>query len=83
MSYPFVTSPEVPAERVAALRRAFDAMLRDAAFLADARQQNLDVDPVSGDEIQSLVHGVYASPPQVIARARAAIKDGMGRTVSR
>ena len=83
MSYPFVTSPDVPAERLQALRRAFDATLTDPEFLADARQQKLDIDPVSGDEIQSLVRSVYASPPEVIARARAAIKDGMGKTVSR
>ena len=65
------------------MRRAFDATLNDPEFLADARQQKLDVDPVSGDEIQALVRSVYASPPEVIARARAAIKDGMGKTVSR
>jgi hypothetical protein len=76
MSYPFVTSPDVPADRLQALRRAFDATLSDPEFLADAKQQKLDVDPVSGDEIQSLVRSVYASPPEVIARARAAIKNG-------
>jgi tripartite-type tricarboxylate transporter receptor subunit TctC len=83
MSYPFATSPEVPAERLQALRRAFDATLADPEFLADAKQQKLDVDPVSGDEIQALVRRVYASPPEVIARARAAIKDGMGKTITR
>lgn len=83
MSYPFVTSPDVPPERLEALRRGFDATLRDPDFLADAKQQKLDIDPVSGDEIQSLVRSVYASPPEVIARARAVIKDGMGKTVTR
>jgi tripartite-type tricarboxylate transporter receptor subunit TctC len=83
MSYPFSTSPDVPADRLAALRRAFDATLADPEFLADAKQQKLDIDPVSGDEIQALVRRVYASPPEVIARARAAIKDGMGKTVTR
>jgi tripartite-type tricarboxylate transporter receptor subunit TctC len=81
MSYPFVTSPGVPAERLAALRRAFETTLKDPEFLADAKQQKLDIDPVSGDEIQELVRNVYASPPEVIARARAAIKEGMGKTV--
>jgi tripartite-type tricarboxylate transporter receptor subunit TctC len=83
MSYPFVTSPDVPPERLQALRRAFDATLRDPEFLADAKQQKLDIDPVSGDEIQSLVRRVYASPPDVVTRARAAIKEGMGKTVTR
>jgi tripartite-type tricarboxylate transporter receptor subunit TctC len=83
MSYPFVTSPDIPSERLQALRRAFDATMSDPEFLVDARQQKLDVDPVSGDEIQALVRRVYASPPEVVARARAAIKDGMGKTVDR
>jgi tripartite-type tricarboxylate transporter receptor subunit TctC len=83
MSYPYATSPDVPADRLAALRRAFEATLKDPEFLADAKQQNLEIDPVPGDEIQALVRQVYASPTDVVARARAAIKDGMGRTVSR
>jgi tripartite-type tricarboxylate transporter receptor subunit TctC len=81
MSYPFALPPGVPSDRLGALRAAFDATLKDAGFLADARQQKLEVDPVSGDQIKALVRSVYASPPAVIERARAAIKDGMGRTV--
>jgi tripartite-type tricarboxylate transporter receptor subunit TctC len=81
MSYPFAVPPGTPADRLAALRRAFDATLNDPAFLADAKQQRLEVDPVAGDRIEALVRDVYASPPAVIARARAAIKEGMGRTV--
>jgi hypothetical protein len=83
MSYPFAVPPGVPTERLSALRKAFDATLRDPGFLADARQQKLDVDPVPGDQIQALVRDVYASPPAVIARARAAIKEGMGRTIKK
>ena len=83
MSYPFAVPPEVPAERLAVLRRAFDATMKDPEFLADAKQQKLDIDPVSGDDIQALVRSVYASPKDVIARAQAAIKDGMNRTVTK
>ena len=83
MSYPFAMPPDVPPERLAALRRAFDATMKDPEFLADAKQQKLEVDPVSGDEIEALVRSVYASPPEVVERARAAIKDGMNRTVKK
>src|SRR5262249_16189247 len=49
---PFVTAPGVPAERVALLRAAFEAMVRDPAFLADAARTGLDVSPVGGETIQ-------------------------------
>ena len=83
MSYPFVAPPDVPPTRLRALQRAFELTMNDPEFLADAKQQKLDIDPVGGDEIQSLVRSVYRSPPAVIARARSAIKEGMGRTVSK
>jgi tripartite-type tricarboxylate transporter receptor subunit TctC len=83
MSYPFVMSPDVPPERLRVLRRAFEVTLNDPEFLADAKQQKLEVEPVSGDEIQELVRRVYASPPDVIARARAAVKEAMGKTVKK
>jgi len=83
MSYPFVAPPDVPPTRLQALRRAFEMTLNDPEFLADAKQQKLEIDPVGGEEIQALVRSVYASPKEVIARARAAIKDGMGKTVKR
>ena len=83
MAYPYVAPPDLPADRLAALRQAFDLTLKDPEFLADARQQKLEIDPVAGDDMQALIRSVYASPPQVIARARAAIQDGMGKTVSK
>jgi tripartite-type tricarboxylate transporter receptor subunit TctC len=83
MAYPFVAPPDVPADRLQALRQAFMATLRDPEFLADARQQKLDIDPVGGDEIQALIQSVYASSPEVVARAKAAIHDGMGKTVNK
>ena len=60
-----------------------DFAAEDTEFLADARRQKLEIDPVLGEEIEALIGSVYASPPDVIARARAAILDGMGKTVSR
>ena len=83
MSYPFAVPPDVPQERLKILRMAFDATMKDPEFLADAKQQKLEIDPVGGDDIQALVRSVYASPKDVIARARDAIKDGMSRTVTK
>jgi tripartite-type tricarboxylate transporter receptor subunit TctC len=83
MAYPFAAPPGVTPERVQALRRAFDAVLRDPEYVADAKRQNLEVDPASGAEIEAQVHKMYASPPDVIARARTAIEDGKKVTTSK
>ncbi len=69
---PYVMAPEVPGERVAAMRNAFMETFADPAFLADARRLNLEVDAMSGDALQALVRRVYATPPDIIERARAA-----------
>jgi tripartite-type tricarboxylate transporter receptor subunit TctC len=71
---PFVTSPGVPAERVALLRKAFDEMLKDPAYLADAEKAKLDVGPVSGAKIQSIVSDFVATPAAIIERAKTAME---------
>ena len=76
MAYPFVAPPDVPPERLAALRRAFDATMKDPEFLGDAARQNLEVEPVSGVEVGAIVRRAYDSPPEVIARARAVLAAG-------
>ena len=70
---PFVAPPGVPAERVAALRKAFWDTARDPEFLADAAKANIDVKATSGEDVQRLVAKAYASPPDVIARVKAAL----------
>jgi tripartite-type tricarboxylate transporter receptor subunit TctC len=70
---PFFLPPDVPAERVAALRRAFDATMKDPAFLADAEHMKIDIDPLSGEEVAALVRQVAATPPDTVARVRAAM----------
>lgn len=75
MAYPFVAPPGVPAERVRALRDAFDATIKDPEFIADAKKQNLEVEPLSGAEIEALIDRVYASPPEVIERAKAVLDE--------
>ena len=67
---PFIAPPGIPAERLAALRHAFEAMMRDAEFLADAAKRNMEVQLVGGEEITEVVARAYASSPDVIGRVR-------------
>jgi tripartite-type tricarboxylate transporter receptor subunit TctC len=65
--------PNVPEERVQALRDAFQAMLEDPEFLADAEQRNLALDPATGEELQALVEETMQTPEAVLARTRAVL----------
>jgi tripartite-type tricarboxylate transporter receptor subunit TctC len=68
----FFTTPGVPADRVTALRRAFDATMRDPEFLADAQRTKLTVGPITGEELQKLVAEVSDLPPALLEKVRAA-----------
>ncbi len=76
MAYPFVAPPDLPPERVATLRQAFDATMKDPEFLAEAKRQSLDINPVSAAEIAAIVRKAYATPADLIARARAMLQSG-------
>ena len=65
---PFFAPPNVPADRVKALRAAFDAMIKDKAFLDEAQKLNLDIDPVSGEELQKIVADIIDAPAPVKKR---------------
>ena len=65
---PIFAPPEVPAERVKALRDAFDAMLKDPAFLDDARREHFDIEPVGGVELQRIVTEMVATPAPLAER---------------
>jgi tripartite-type tricarboxylate transporter receptor subunit TctC len=71
---PYLTPPDVPADRLAVLRAAFDATMTDEAFLADAQRSRLLVDPMRADEMEALFRHAYASPPAVVARAKELLK---------
>ena len=71
---PFAAPPGVPAERLAALRKAFEDTVKDPAFVADAEKQKLEVEYVSPDKIRSILIKLYAFPPAVVARVKAAVK---------
>lgn len=76
---PFFTAPDVPAERVAALRRAFDRTMKDAEFLAEMERLQLEVDPMGGAELQKLVAELAATPPDIVAKVRAILSGSGGR----
>lgn len=65
---PFFAPPGVPAERVRALRAAFNAMVKDTAFLEEAKKLNLDIDAVSGEELQKIVSEIIDAPAPVKKR---------------
>ncbi|HEY4135830.1 MAG TPA: tripartite tricarboxylate transporter substrate-binding protein [Alphaproteobacteria bacterium] len=67
---PIVTPPKVPADRVAALIAAFDATMKDPGFLAEAAKVDVEVNPVSGKELQELTEQIFKTPPEVVARMR-------------
>jgi tripartite-type tricarboxylate transporter receptor subunit TctC len=73
ISRPVVTTPNVPPDRIAALRRAFDATLADPDFLADARRQEMEIAPMDGEKLQALVDAMLDTPAEVRAKIAKAI----------
>jgi tripartite-type tricarboxylate transporter receptor subunit TctC len=64
------TTPNVPASRLGMLRAAFQAMLADPEFVAEARQLKLPLAPKSGEEMQKLVADMFAISPEALAKIR-------------
>jgi tripartite-type tricarboxylate transporter receptor subunit TctC len=71
---PFFTTPDVPIERLAALRGAFDSVMVDKDFLADADKLKLEVTPVDGRTVEALVNEIYASPTEIVTKAGALMR---------
>jgi tripartite-type tricarboxylate transporter receptor subunit TctC len=74
MARPFMAPPDVPADRVEALRAAFDATLADPEYLADAAKSRLQVQLVKGRAIDTLLKRLYATPTDVVERVTKALK---------
>jgi hypothetical protein len=70
---PYFLPPDVPAERVRALRRAFDATMKDPAFVADAQKLQLELSPMTGEAMQALVADLATTPPAIVDRVRKAL----------
>jgi tripartite-type tricarboxylate transporter receptor subunit TctC len=73
---PILTTPDVPADRLAALKEAFAKTMQDPAFLEEAKKLNLEINPLYADEMQKLINDVIATPPDVVKLAKAAISEG-------
>jgi tripartite-type tricarboxylate transporter receptor subunit TctC len=65
---PWLAPPNVPADRVQALRRAFDATMKDEAFIADASKRRFVVTPRTGEEIEAVLRHAAAFPPHLLAK---------------
>ena len=70
---PFVVSPGTPKDRVQLLRRAFTATMSDPGFLADAERANLDIAPLTGEELEKTVLGVLKTSPALLAKLKKII----------
>jgi tripartite-type tricarboxylate transporter receptor subunit TctC len=68
---PFIMSKQVPAERVAIIRKAFNETMQDKDFRADMEKQQLPVNPITGDEAETIVTKMMGAPPAVVAKAKA------------
>jgi tripartite-type tricarboxylate transporter receptor subunit TctC len=70
---PLATTPGVPAERVTALRRAFEATMKDPEFIAEAARANLEFQPMSGERLQEIIFGLLDAPADVRERMKIAL----------
>ncbi len=66
-----MASPGIPADRVTALRRAFDATMKDPDFIADLKAARIELGPMPGEELQKLVEEVAHVSPAILEKVRA------------
>jgi tripartite-type tricarboxylate transporter receptor subunit TctC len=74
MGRPIAAPPGVPAERVAALRQAFDATMKDPDFLAEARRFRMELDPLASDRIGEILTTAYGASREIVQRAAALVQ---------
>jgi len=70
---PLAGPPNIPPDRLAALRQAFIATMKDKDFLAEANKEGLDIDPATADDVQELLRHFATFSPEIFAKARQAI----------
>ena len=78
---PLATTPGVPAERVAALRAAFAATLKDPDFIAEAAKERLEIRPMSGDKLAEIIADLLATPQDVRERMKVALEPKAEHTL--
>ena len=67
---PYVVAPEVPKDRLAALRKAFWATFMDAEFLGDAKKTKIEFSPSNGEQVTQVVQTIMNTPPAVLAKMK-------------
>ena len=75
IGFPVFGPPGIPADRVAALREAYMKTMKDPEYAAEVRKMSVDLDPLSGEQMQTLIDKIYATPTGVIERARRILMD--------
>jgi len=70
---PYMMAPDVPADRVAALRKAFLATMQDKELLAEAQRIGLAIDPISGEDLQKLAADIFATPLPFVEKVKDAL----------
>jgi tripartite-type tricarboxylate transporter receptor subunit TctC len=75
ITYPYVAPPNVPADRAAVLQTAFLKTFRDPEYLAEAKKLDLDVSPLDGPTVRSMIARLAQSPPELIARYKAILES--------
>lgn len=78
---PIATTPNVPADRIAALRRAFDLTLKDPDFIKEAQTQRAEIQPMTGAELAQLVNDIIGAPAELRERVKAAIQPKDARAL--
>jgi hypothetical protein len=64
----YVTTPRIPKDRLEILRKAFAATLTDPEFVAEAKKANLDINPLSGEEVKKTVDGLFKLSPTIVSK---------------
>jgi tripartite-type tricarboxylate transporter receptor subunit TctC len=76
MGRPYVAPPGVPSDRIAILTKAFDDTMKDKAFIAEMEKNKLEVSPMTGKEVASMLNEIYAMPKEVADLARDIVEKG-------
>jgi len=76
ISRAFVTTYDVPAARLDALRNAFDKMIKDPEFMAEADKMKMDISPSNGLEAQKVAESMLSTPPNILQRAKVLFEPG-------
>ncbi len=74
MTRPYALPPGTPKQRVQILRKAFIETLKNPEFVEDAKKSNLDIDPVSNEELERMVNGLLSLNPKIVAKLKEVLK---------